>query len=194
MQMSALSTRTAEAVAHNGRGMQLTKAADTRYKKNNTLAQACTVSRGSGNIYYVTYTASQIQKRRTVDLDSRTCSCLKWQQHEEACLHAIAAYHHAGHMDDFTDFLNQAYSTLYNSSCFSDTLSNAQGIRLPDKSQLIPDGAMKPAVRVRQAGRPRKRRIRSAGTRDGAPVRQHKCSRCGRVGHHSTTCSAPSTM
>ena len=72
MQMSALATRTAEAVAHNGRGMQLTKAADTRYKKNNTLAQACTVSRSSGNIYYVTYTASQIQKRRTVDLDSRT--------------------------------------------------------------------------------------------------------------------------
>ena len=62
---------------------------------------------------------------------------------------------HAGHMDDFTDFLNLAYSTLYNSSCFSDTLSNAQGIRLPDKLQLIPDGAMKPAVRVRQAGRPR---------------------------------------
>lgn len=97
-------------------------------------------------------------------------------------------------MEDFTEFLNLAYSTLYNSLCCSDILSNAQGIRLPDKSQRIPGGAMKPAVRVRQAGCPRKRRIRSAGTRDGAPPRRHKCSRCSRVGHHSTTCSAPSTM
>ena len=108
-------------------------------------------------------------------MDSQACSCLKWQQHEEAFLHAIAAYHYAGHMGNFMDFLNLAYSTLYNSSCFLDTLglSNAHGIRLPGKSQLIPDSAMEPVVRVSQAGHPRKRRACLTRTCDGASMPPH---------------------
>lgn len=171
----------------------LTTWAGLEYKRDNRLAQKCTTLVAGPDLVYVTYTAASGQKRRTVDMTKKICSCLGWQQNDRPCLHALAAAEATGKLAaaNAKTWITSAYGKLYLKSTYHEALADAQ-VRLPNRDDLIPDNT-KPSSRVAQAGRPKKKRIRSRGEdrETGLPARKNKCSNCRKVGHNYQHCPNP---
>lgn len=90
-QMKRMSERREESAKWVSKGQLLTPHAEKVYKDQEILSHRCEVLRSDAVTFYVTYTQSTERKRRCVDLSRKTCTCLKWQQREIPCLHAIAA-------------------------------------------------------------------------------------------------------
>ena len=172
----------------------LLPAAAECYQKNERLAMHCEVSVSADNcsLVYVTYVSSIERRRRTVRLDDLYCSCLQWQQHEIPCMHAIAAAKELGRTDDMTVWYTHSISSIYFVKAFEAAIKDVQ-IVLPSIDELAKDDT-KPAAWVVQAGRPRKKRVRSRGEGcgSGRPRKRIRCKRCGQYNddnHNKVTCS-----
>ncbi len=189
LQLSILSTNLENAKKYKDRGQALTGYAKKEYEAQDRLSQGCDVQIATVNIVYVTYTSAATQVRRTVDLDAKRCSCTRWQQYRLPCLHAIAAARAAGLLTNMRQWYARSVAPFYLAENYLAGY-NACATLLPDKQLLRPDRTTKPADRVKQAGRPRKKRVRSAGDTSGTGTvirRKHACSRCGGP-HHRQTC------
>jgi hypothetical protein len=189
LQMDILRTQKKTAQRYVTANMTLAKKAEVLYEKQSRLSQACHTQVASDNIVYVTYTPSASQTRWTVDLSLQYCSCSRWQQFKIPCHHAIAAAREVGLLNNMAEWYAKCMAPCYLTKSYLAGYADAQ-VLLPLLEELIPDGITKPAARVVQAGRPRKRRIRSAGgaAGDGQQLRKrHKCGICG-GSHHRQTC------
>jgi len=169
----------------------LTPHATKKYSEQEALSHRCEVMRCDATQFYVKYTLSVHQRRRLVDLAAKTCSCLEWQQNEIPCCHAIAAARADGRLTNIAAWYQHALSEVYTVQNYRDSYAGKR-VRVPMMDDLEADGCTKPAHHVIQAGRPRKKRIRSRGESEALgqqPIKRPKCSICGLTdGHNRRTC------
>jgi hypothetical protein len=133
------------------------------------------------------------QRERVVDITLRACTCTFWQQRGFPCRHGILFAQR---------FLRPMMASQeqwlggYFRRCFQvKTMVTAYSLNLtvPSSDDLEADGTTLPALKVKEAGAPRKRRFRSAGEgaggRVGKPKRTQQCSRCGSKSHNVRSCT-----
>ncbi|CAN6585913.1 unnamed protein product [Malus baccata var. baccata] len=118
-----------------------------------------------------------------VDLESQICSCQQWQIKGFPFSHALAAILKNG-ANPF--YYTEAYfSTDYYKSSYSFPIQPIPQIDKPHMSEDT-EFIVKPPKTRKQPGRPRIKRIKSAGEE----ARPLECGRCHQVGHHNQrTCS-----
>jgi hypothetical protein len=191
-QMKRISDRAEESAGWLEKGQVLTPWAKEKYRQWDLLSLHCDVQRCDADVQYVTYTASQDRKRRTVNLKELTCSCLQWQQLQLPCVHAIAAGRSEGMLNDMGTWYEHAFSPVYMVKHYAAAYAGKRAC-LPMLERLVPDGQTKPAQWVRQPGRAKKKRIRSRGESallGQPPIKKYKCQICGQTGHNKKTCTA----
>jgi MULE transposase domain/MuDR family transposase/SWIM zinc finger len=128
-----------------------------------------------------------------VRLDACTCECAEWQMSGIPCGHVLAVSLELG-----TD--PQMYAKpFYGLAAYRQTYANAifppnvnVGGPIPFVLQGDPHGVHLPALLPpnvrRQAGRPRKARIRGGTEGGGREKRTFRCATCGNTGHSRRTC------
>lgn len=139
-----------------------------------------TVSRSTNTLMYV-FRVGSMGKRKEVDLAGPTCPCPTWVQNGIVCRHILAAL-------DATNRLGEAQQLM--ATCYQVTHygRHQRSLMLPVDTELTRDTSLLPAMYCKQAGRPRKRRIRSHGEH-GRVRKTYKCSNCGATdGHNRKTC------
>ena len=131
----------------------------------------------------------QLNSIHLVKLGTQWCSCGVWQDCMFPCRHACAVFRKWKEVDlnyVFTNLVHDHYTfgnvkKMFRRNVFPVSLDGIQY-----------DGATKPPLLVtgRQAGRPRKRRIRRRSEFLAAEDSPVVCSNCGRRGHNRRTCTA----
>ena len=101
---------------------------------------------------------NKVEKIRRVDLSEKTCTCSTFMQFHIPCRHILASLLHLQRMGEAFEFFSECYKV----STYQETFNNAK-VLLPLYTELQRDTSVKPSLIVKQAGRPRKRRIRSRG-------------------------------
>ena len=190
-QMKWMTERRKDGETWHAKGQHLVPKATKHNQEQSHLSNNTTVDKCNDDICYVTYTQAQARVRRTVNLATKTCSCMQWQQHEMPCLHAIAAARDAGRLDDMAAWYAHAFNPVYRVATYRQAYAG-KCVVLPQKETLTLRQDAKPANFVKQAGRPKKKRIRSRGEAaqmGQLPIKRTKCSVCGVVGHNRATCT-----
>lgn len=140
------------------------------------------VTHSSDDVAYVARISHPLNQRR-VDASNATCSCTMWNQQRIPCRHLIAVLLDKRAGDNVFDLAGPCHTlTSYGHSLGT--------LEVPEDVVLSADMAIQPAPFVRQAGRPRKRRIRSQGETGGKARKAYRCTRCHMVGHNKKTCRA----
>ncbi|XP_038711809.1 uncharacterized protein LOC120006004 [Tripterygium wilfordii] len=114
-----------------------------------------------------------------VNFPDRTCTCRKFQMQQLQCVHALAACRFRNvtvHSLCSRYYTNEAIMVAYAEPIYTVSLEN-QRIASRDRVLLPPDTR-------RSGGRPRERRIPSAGE----TVAVRLCGRCKQRGHNRQTC------
>lgn len=147
---------------------------------------------------------------RTVDVVERTCTCGRYSQTGLPCEHIMCAARKAGLLatpDKFLAFVESFYSPFYLKSNIVDALKTFT-IVVPEVDTLTPSVAPTlPPKFVTTRGRPKKRRIRSAGegvdAENGSVLalelevarrgqsnkrQRYACGLCGSKDHNRRTC------
>ncbi|XP_060962126.1 uncharacterized protein LOC133032263 [Cannabis sativa] len=124
-----------------------------------------------------------LEKRKfIVNLLDKTCECNRFQQDEIPCAHAIVVFSKRGlrvydYVADYykIDKMKATYDTTAN------PLSNESEWTLPKCLEML----VLPPDTKKQAGRPRRRRMRSKGE----SKEQIKCGHYKKTGHNRKTCT-----
>ena len=121
---------------------------------------------------------------RIVDLTLLTCTCKQFQEYGLPCVHACAAILKACKQP--SQFVHTTYHIT--------TLQNVykESVQPVDVETCFFDNKTLPPAMIKQAGRPRKIRLRSRG--ETAPEDQLTCGKCGEKGHNIRTCSRRHTL
>ena len=120
--------------------------------------------------------------RYAFNLENRTCSCGQWEITGKPCTHAIAY---------ITSLRNVPIDDYYSVERFK-LAYQFEVTPMGDKSQwptMDPGFDMKPLILVRGAGRPKKKRIKSAG--EPGKRGQYQCKRCFQFGQIQKGCTNP---
>ncbi|KAL6217787.1 hypothetical protein ACLB2K_011004 [Fragaria x ananassa] len=121
----------------------------------------------------------------SVDLSTRTCSCMKWQINCFPCAHALAAIQ--GARLDVYDFIDPYFTAEHYRMCYSFPIAPLSNV---DASCSSTEDFILPPVTKRPAGRPKSKRIPSAGEK-----KLIRCGRCNKMGHHNKkSCTEPLNM
>ncbi|KAL6134401.1 hypothetical protein ACLB2K_066632 [Fragaria x ananassa] len=121
----------------------------------------------------------------SVDISTRTCSCVKWQINCFSCAHALAAIQ--GARLDVYDFIDPYFTAEYYRMCYSFPIAPLSNV---DASCSSTEDFILPPVTKRPAGRPKSKRIASAGEK-----KLIRCGRCNKMGHHNKkSCTEPLNM
>ena len=116
---------------------------------------------------------------RTVNIETRKCSCGFYQEHGVPCHHFCAAILFLRGCP--RDFITQEHQLVVLRQTYN-------GTTIPvDQNSLQNDG-LKPPVETKRRGRPREKRIQSSA--EQRPRRTVTCRMCGRTGHNARTCKA----
>jgi hypothetical protein len=161
-------------------GRVVTPRAERKLQAQLLEAAEYTVTFSSDNIAFVSRVSSPL-KQRCVDTQSATCSCATWQQYRIPCRHLIATLLASNMADTSYELMGECY-------LLSAYQASVGTLEVAEDRTLVPDPSIKPAPYVRQAGRPKKRRIRSRGEAGAAVRKPYKCTRCGMTGHNKATC------
>lgn len=116
---------------------------------------------------------------RVVNLQLRTCSCGVFQQEGLPCLHACAAALRSNQAVE--DLVVPSYTTRALRALYGEDVYNV------DVDLVEVDPTILPPPEIKQAGRPKKRRLRTRGETD--PENQLSCSLCHQKGHNKRTCA-----
>jgi hypothetical protein len=141
------------------------------------------------DVAFVAHVKSSLTQRR-VNITTRECSCNTWKQHKIPCRHILSAMTAASSTTSVFSLASACYTVA----------SYQAGIgtmEIAEDRALVPDQRVLPATFIRQAGRPRKRRIRSRGETAGSRSarKPYKCGRCGKSdGHNKATCRVHSPL
>ncbi|KAH6601266.1 hypothetical protein BASA61_002036 [Batrachochytrium salamandrivorans] len=116
---------------------------------------------------------------RMVNLATKTCSCMEFQEMQFPCAHAALAI--STHRQPVNPFVDRSYLLSSLQSAYS------QQIVSVDLDTINCDEALQPPNVVRKAGRPRKVCLRLRDEVDNN--NQYSCEGCGLLGHNVRTCS-----
>ena len=122
--------------------------------------------------------------RHIVNLETRTCTCKRWQLTGLPCNHAISLICSYRGLE-LEDYVDSCYFVSKFKSAYEGWMEP-----IPDKSmwpQVQLEFKLWPPVLKRAAGRPRSRRIKSVA--EGGSRKRKKCKRCGQLGHMQKTCN-----
>ena len=122
--------------------------------------------------------------RHTVDLQERTCTCRRWQVTGLPCTHALCIITSIRGYN-IEDYVHDYYSVAKFNKAYGKSVKP-----MTDRKQWPQvDSRFKlwPPILKRAAGRPRKRRFKSAA--EGGTKKTTKCSRCNQLGHMAKTCN-----
>ncbi|XP_004309957.1 PREDICTED: uncharacterized protein LOC101292081 [Fragaria vesca subsp. vesca] len=121
----------------------------------------------------------------SVDLSTRTCSCVKWQINCFPSAHALAAIQ--GARLDVYDLIDPYFTAEYYRMCYSFPIAPLSNV---DASCSSTEDFILPPVTKRPAGRPKLKRIASAGEK-----KLIRYGRCNKMGHHNKkSCTEPLNM
>ncbi|CAM9772469.1 unnamed protein product [Phaeothamnion confervicola] len=169
-----------------------------RYWKQAKMASAYKVERLGVDLAKVEHNGTdRFAHQRQVRLDVQQCTCTDWEQLGYPCRHAVAFAKLAGGGDRLSSAEWFRDSRVFSPTFLVDTVIEAYCIEvvLPLRDDVVPPegAALLPPLRVKPAGRPRKKRIRSRGEGggDGAAKRVFHCGRCRNTGHTARTCTNP---
>ncbi|KAH6598961.1 hypothetical protein BASA61_002746 [Batrachochytrium salamandrivorans] len=116
---------------------------------------------------------------RMVNLATKTCSCMEFQEMQLSCAHAALAIF--TNRQPVNQFVDRSYLVSSLQSAYS------QQIVSVNSDTINCDEALQPPNVVRKAGRPRKVCLRSRGEVDDND--RYVCKGCGLLGHNVQTCS-----
>lgn len=117
-----------------------------------------------------------------VHLDRRSCTCRQWDLMGIPCSHAMSAISYRSR--DPYDFCEEWFSAETYRATYSQIVHATTDLQQWEYRQEHP--ILPPHAR-RQAGRPKKKRIRT----EDRVRRQVTCSRCREVGHNRQSCKNP---
>ena len=119
-----------------------------------------------------------------VDLRRKTCSCRRFDLTGLPCEHALAGARDRG-ISPYSlcsrFYTVEAWLSSYGGSVY--TLGNEESWVIPND---IGSMMIAPPLVKQKAGRPKKKRRLSKGEKNS---KQHRCSRCGVLGHNRVTCT-----
>lgn len=158
----------------------LTPKAESKLQHELQRIPSYVVDFSSLEVCYVSHRSFALETNIEVRLDEPCCRCATWLQHRMPCVHLLAALDAAGRTSDAPKLFARYYTTAA-------YREHQQLIRLPVDDKLEVDASIRPSLLYAQAGRPRKRRMRSRGELRARDV--YRCKQCGaRDGHNSATC------
>lgn len=140
------------------------------------------VTHSSDDVAFVARISHPLKQRR-VDVRGSTCSCTTWRQQRIPCRHLIAILVQRRTTDRIFELVGPSHTI----ASYEQSLGSLEVL---EDISLASDPTIQPAPFVRQAGRPKKRRIRSQGETGGKARKAYRCTRCGTVGHNKKTCRA----
>ncbi|PON58068.1 Zinc finger, PMZ-type [Trema orientale] len=120
-----------------------------------------------------------------VNLEEKTCSCNRFQMDELPCSHAMAVFAKK-HLSSY-DYCSKYYKKETMLATYEGTVhpvGNPKEWTIPNSISEI---KLKTPKGKRKAGRPKKKRIPSAGE----PKAKTRCGRCKEYGHNRVTCRNP---
>lgn len=161
-------------------GRVVTPKAEAKLQQELRRISDYTVAFSSSSVSYVSHSSSNLESNIEVKLDPPTCACLTWNQFGLPCRHLLAMLYASGRVDKAIDLFKSWYTV-------SASAQHLVAFRLPSEDLLVRDQQLQAPPRINQAGRPRKRRIRSKGEKRSRAV--YRCRKCGaRDGHTKATC------
>jgi hypothetical protein len=151
------------------------------------LAQNCTAIWNGKDGYEV----RDKNRRYTVDISARTCSCRYWQLSAIPCHHAITTIYLSSLQ--LEDYIADCYSVVEYNKIYDHCMLPMEGMGQWPTDPRQPQ----PPAYVKMPERPRKERRREPGeskkatkvSRAGSVV---TCSKCKKTGHNSRTCGSKS--
>jgi hypothetical protein len=132
--------------------------------------------------------ASDSSMQYTIDVSMRTCECGEWQEYGYPCVDAMA-YLRLHRQLPFYQVLTAYVDPLYTYENEANMLRG--NIKPVCIATIARDGRTLPPkpLKKRQAGRPKKKRLRKRSRWAHTPERSNViCSRCHRRGHNVRTC------
>ena len=137
----------------------------------------------------VTYTDSKNREwRYPVNLATNECSCRQWQIRGKPCIHALHLMTVIGGEDGEVDLYCSEYLSV--AKFRGAYAENVPALLGKDQWNIVDPGfKLHSPVLTRPPGRPRKNRIRAG--EEGRVKKQHKCKRCGILGHIARRCTNP---
>ncbi|KAK3222173.1 hypothetical protein Dsin_009198 [Dipteronia sinensis] len=162
---------------------QLTPRATELIKERNKDSEKYTVR----PIDSVNFNVKDGNKDGLVNLSEKTCSCTKFQVDKLPCRHALAAIRYA--KKPFPYFCGDCYKTTSWLEAYS---GNIFPVGHPSEWNIPQDVRSKvvhPPRFCAQAGRPKKKRFKSAGEHGNGKTRN--CTICKKSGHNRQNCKNP---
>ncbi|KAL1198660.1 hypothetical protein V5N11_027563 [Cardamine amara subsp. amara] len=124
----------------------------------------------------------------SVDLERGSCTCRVFDTLGIPCRHAMAAARVSG--IPVHAMVDDLYKTKNWQNAYSNVVMPVPNAAETDATNSNENYDMLPPVSKQPAGRPRKRRIPSAGENMPSKIRgKRTCSRCGGEGHNRATCT-----
>ena len=116
-----------------------------------------------------------------VDIRERTCSCGGWQYNGFPCDHAAVVLHYSSRLThrEIVDYIEPYFHVRFFDQSYSKFIHPIPTVEIGESSDS--DYFILPPLGKRLTGRPRKKRNPSRGEK----VREMKCGRCGKLGHHN---------
>lgn len=160
----------------------LTPRAERKLQQEIRDAASYTVNFSSDSVAFVVRVNAPLKPRRVMLVpDQPTCSCAVWVQHGIVCRHIVAMSQCENSASSVVSMVADCYKVAQYSR-------GLMPLEIPEQASLHCDPDLLPALFQKQAGRPRKRRIRSRGE-TGRTRKLYKCGKCGKAdGHNSATC------
>lgn len=162
-------------------GRAVTPRAEAKFQSQLKESEEYTAVGSDDHVAYVSRVTQPLKQRR-VDTTSMACSCETWLQLKIPCRHIIAALNSRQKLPEISALAGKCYHV----ATYQTTVGSME---IPEDHSLVNDPSVLPAKFIRQAGRPKKRRIRSRGEGGERVRRPYKCGKCGRTdGHNRVTC------
>ncbi|KAE8776103.1 hypothetical protein D1007_51328 [Hordeum vulgare] len=137
----------------------------------------------------VTYTDSKNREwTYPVNLATNECRCRQWQIRGKPCIYALHLMTVIGGEDGEVDqYCSEYFSVAKFRAAYAE---NVHALLGNDQWNIVDPGfKLHSPVLTRPPGRPRKSRIRAG--EEGRVKKQHKCKRCGILGHIARRCNNP---
>ncbi|XP_062089445.1 uncharacterized protein LOC133795978 [Humulus lupulus] len=138
---------------------------------------------------HIVYEVHDDGKKSIVDLNSRTCTCNRFQMDQLPCAHAIAVFKEMN-QDPYQYcspyYTKEAMVATYKESIYP--LGNEDTWLIPEHIKAVKIHPPEGKIRV---GRPNKRRCQAAWEKNKKRKKQNKCGNCSQSGHNRKTCRDP---
>jgi hypothetical protein len=173
-------------------GQLLTKYAHDLLGEEQSKAAYYNAVPSDDNLVFVHNTRGRTIVNRRVDLTSRSCTCIMFDQHGIPCHHFIAALEYHGKSEEMFSSVDHYYTTESFLTLYGASESNP--IELVLSEQLTTNLNDHPPPIVSKPGRTKQRRYPSSGDPShhvGRLQRLPKCGSCGQSGHNKRSCAKP---